>query len=68
MLTHVLIALMRILTPDCDPPAPPPAAPLYTTVDWQRELAAKEVCQCLTLKIGPDGTTIGNSRPCRCDE
>ena len=67
MLTHVLIALMRILTPHCDP-LPPPPAPLYTTVDWQRELAAKEVCQCITLKIGPDGATIGNSRPCRCDE
>ena len=45
-----------------------PLAPLYTVVDWQHDLAAKEVCQCLTLKIGPDGNTIGNSRPCRCDE
>ena len=65
MLTHVFAALLRILTPNCDPA---PLAPPYTVVDWQRDLAAKEVCQCLTLKIGPDGNTIGNSRPCRCDE
>ena len=46
----------------------PPAAPLYTAVDWQRDVEAQLVCQCITLKIGPDGATIGNSRPCRCDE
>ena len=65
MLAHILAVFLRIFGPDCAPAAPPH---LYTVTDWQRDIAAKQVCQCLTLKVSPEGNVIGSARPCGCGE
>ena len=42
--------------------------PAYTTQDWDKELQAEQVCQCITIKVSPEGSVMGTSRACRCDE
>jgi hypothetical protein len=44
-----------------------PAAP-YTVQDWSQELQAEQVCQCITIKVSPEGNVMGTSRACKCEE
>lgn len=60
MILHILALLLRIFAPH------EPA--LYTVQDYQRDLATRQVCQCIVLKISPEGNTIGTARACDCDE
>jgi len=43
-------------------------SPYYTKEDWDREMARKTFCRCWALKILPNGTITGRSRPCNCGE
>lgn len=41
----------------------------YTVADWESDVARKDACQCLTLKVSPDGKmVVGLARSCSCDE
>ena len=60
----ILSILLRLSHPTCEPPV----QHTYTVQDWQRDVDAKQVCQCLNVKISPEGNVIGTSRPCGCDE
>jgi len=40
----------------------------FTLADWEKT-KGPAACQCLTLKISPDGSmVVGLARPCSCDE
>lgn len=66
-LLGVLFRLLLQPQAPCPEPQPPPVK-LYTVNDWQAELRAKELCQCLTIVVSPDGNVLGRSRACKCEE
>jgi hypothetical protein len=77
MLTTILCLVFRLLSPTCDPSAAADHSPAdpwdrtttrYSVTDWQSDVESKLVCQCLVLKVSPEGSTLGASRPCSCDE
>ena len=41
----------------------------YSVSDWESDLERRNACQCLTLKVSPDGKMVmGQARACSCDE
>lgn len=81
MFKLALAALLRLTTPtphlytaaDLAANLPYTSADLasnlpYTSRDWESSQASP-ACQCIALKISPDGRmVVGLSRPCSCDE
>jgi hypothetical protein len=41
----------------------------FTVSDWEESMRQEDDCQCLTLKVSPDGSMVaGLTRPCPCQE